>query len=403
MSLKDRPVFYVALFVVLALPFTGCSGMASTPDTLRIAVFNIRVLSTDKIVNVDSSGAGVDSQLVAAAEIIRAIRPDVLVLNELWHDYTTYDPPRVDLAENARRFVAAYVNQGSDALDFPHAYASACNTGMLSGFDLNADDTVATERHRGTRTYADDCWGWGPEPGAFSMGLLSRYPIDTAAARTFGNFRWIDLPGHHMPVAYYPEAAVPLFPLSSKSHWDVPVQVGGRTLHLLMSVPTPSIFDGLEDRNGRRNFDEIKFWKHYIEGDSALYDDSGRHGGFGGAHFVIAGDLNAYMSQETDYDGIVAIQQLLEHPLVRDTGEWLTSEGALMGDAPGPPDHPERRTILAGTFTERLDYILPSRSLEVVDGGVYWPAAADSAGSALAARASDHRLVWLDVRVPPRD
>ena len=55
-----------------------------------------------------------------------------------------------------------------------------------------------------------------------------------------------------------------MLPLSSKSHWDVPVRIGRTTLHLLASHPTPPAFDGPEDRNGRRNHDEIRFWSDYL-------------------------------------------------------------------------------------------------------------------------------------------
>ena len=33
------------------------------------------------------------------------------------------------------------------------------------------------------------------------------------------------------------------FRLSSKSHWDVPLSIGGRTVHFLVSHPTPPVFD----------------------------------------------------------------------------------------------------------------------------------------------------------------
>jgi hypothetical protein len=48
----------------------------------------------------------------------------------------------------------------------------------------------------------------------------------------------------------------------------------------------------------------------------------------------------------------------------------------------------------------RVDYVLPSRDLEIAASGVFWPKA-DDAGAALlsvgAALASRHRLVWVDV------
>ena len=35
------------------------------------------------------------------------------------------------------------------------------------------------------------------------------------------------------------------------------------TVHFLVSHPTPPVFDGPEDRNGPRNYDEIRFWADY--------------------------------------------------------------------------------------------------------------------------------------------
>ena len=45
----------------------------------------------------------------------------------------------------------------------------------------------------------------------------------------------------------------------------------------------------------------------------------------------------------------------------------------------------------------RLDYLLPSANLEVTACGVFWPAA-DESGHDLV-DASDHRLVWMDIRL----
>ena len=56
---------------------------------------------------------------------------------------------------------------------------------------------------------------------------------------------------------------------------------GSTTLHVLASHPTPPTFDGPEDRNGRRNHDEIRFWADYISPGQSGYivDDEGRSGG----------------------------------------------------------------------------------------------------------------------------
>ena len=41
----------------------------------------------------------------------------------------------------------------------------------------------------------------------------------------------------------------------------------------------------------------------------------------------------------------------------------------------------------------RVDYLLPSRDLQVIAAGVNWPDSPEAA----AAKASRHRLVWVDI------
>jgi 3-phytase/alkaline phosphatase D len=103
--------------------------------------------------------------------------------------------------------------------------------------------------------------------------------------------------------------------LSSKSHWDVPVLIDGEVVHVLASHPTPPVFDGPEDRNGKRNHDEIRFWSDYVtpgNGDY-IYDDRNRSGALAaGSRFVIMGDQNADPLDGDSYDN--AILQLLQNP-----------------------------------------------------------------------------------------
>src|SRR3546814_4260489 len=119
------------------------------------------------------------------------------------------------------------------------------------------------------------------------MLLLSRYPIDANSVRSFQHFRWADMPDALAPknpatgTAYYPDAVWQQLRLSSKSHWDVPIQTPLGVVHFLISHPTPPVFDGAENRNGLRNHDEIRLWAEYLSGAAIdwLYDDSGRRGG----------------------------------------------------------------------------------------------------------------------------
>ena len=86
-------------------------------------------------------------------------------------------------------------------------------------------------------------------------------------------------------------------------------------MHVLASHPTPPAFDGPEDRNGKRNHDEIRLWADYLTGGAAA--------GYLGASlpedepFVILGDLNADPLDGGSVPG--AIQQLLNHPRIQGT------------------------------------------------------------------------------------
>jgi hypothetical protein len=51
----------------------------------------------------------------------------------------------------------------------------------------------------------------------------------------------------------------------------------------------------------------------------------------------------------------------------------------------------------------RVDYVLPSRPLRIVDAAVFWPIAEDPLFRLVGDfpfPSSDHRLVWIDVAVP---
>lgn len=387
-----RHAFLFAAFLLALLTSAG----AETPEKIRLATYNIRELSTTILTSVNDKGEGRDPQVLSAAKIIKTVRPDILVINEIDHDYTR-EADGLDL--NAKRFRDHYLKVGPDAIDYPYIYVAPCNTGIISGVDLDNNGRTATADDVGGRDYGNDCFGFGNYPGQYSMALYSRFPIDTEHTRTMQKFLWKDLPGNHIPPGYYNEKGLEVFRLSSKSHWDVPVKIGDRTFHLLLSHPTPQGFDADEDRNGRRNFDEVKLWVEYIDNNPAIVDDAGKKGGLAAdTDFVIMGDLNTSPRNGSQYDGKLSITQLLKHPRIQDTGRFLTSEGPLRGRAPGAPDFIEENTF-GGVSGTRIDYILTSWSIAVLEGGVYWPdPEKDLDGCILAEYASDHRLVWLDVK-----
>jgi 3-phytase/alkaline phosphatase D len=348
------------------------------------------------------------------AEIIQRVRPDVLLINEF-----DFDAGGV----SAQRFQDNYLSvaHGDAApIVYPYHFVAPSNTGIFSGFDLDNSGAAGD-------FVPNDSFGFGFFPGQFGMAVYSMYPIDFDALRTFQLFLWRDMPGALLPVdpstgqLWYSPDELDVFRLSSKSHWDVPITIsdadGPKTVHFLVSHPTPPVFDGAEDRNGTRNHDEIRFWADYIipSRNSYIYDDDGRQGGLPpGALFVIAGDQN---SDPFDGDSIPgSAQQLLDHPLVN-TRVTPSSPGgpeqALLqndnnlihiGD-PAFDTADFGEAIFGGPGNLRADYVLPRKNLRILDAAVFWPLSTDPlfplAGT-FPFPSSDHRLVWIDVRIPSR-
>jgi hypothetical protein len=177
------------------------------------------------------------------------------------------------------------------------------------------------------------------------------------------------------------------------------------------------VFDGPEDRNGTRNFDEIRFFADYVTGGRRaryIYDDEGKRGGLSrGDSFVIAGDQN---SDPRDGDSIPgAIQQLLNHPRVN-TSKTPSSPGAveqagLQGGANAT--HKSDPKFDTADFADnapgnlRADYVLPSKDLRIVDTAVFWPLMSDPLFLRLVGTfpfpSSDHKLVRVDVSLDDDD
>ncbi|MFQ5566429.1 MAG: endonuclease/exonuclease/phosphatase family protein [Paracoccaceae bacterium] len=370
------------------------------PGTIRVATFNAGLVRKGAGMLVREMERG-SVQIDAVAEIILRVRPDILVLNKF-----DRDPAHRALTGFAERLRAGVA--GLAGLDYPFLYQGPVNTGLPSGHDLDGD---------GYRRGPRDAFGYGRFPGQYGMALMSRYPIDYDRLRGFRRFRWADLPGADRPLntdgtPYHPDPVWRDLRLSSVSLWDVPVTLpGGVVLHILASHPTPPVFDGPEDFNGRRNADETRLLLGLVDGADWLVDDRGQGGGLGpGDLFVVAGDLNA-----DPFDGEArrgAIAALLAHPSVQDPMPESAggTQAALSGGAnaghrgPAAQDTADWRDA-PGPGNLRVDYVLPSAGLEITGSGVFWPTAASPLAHLIAKDptggrrpvSSDHRLVWVDI------
>ncbi|MEQ1506759.1 MAG: endonuclease/exonuclease/phosphatase family protein, partial [Myxococcota bacterium] len=261
----------------------GATDTGPAPVQVRFATFNVSMYRASAGALAADLATGTDPQALAAAAILQQVRPDVLLVEEFDHDA---DGAALDA------FVDRYLAVGQDGrapLAYPYRWSPPVNTGEPSGFDLDNDGTVTATP--GSEAYGDDCFGFGTYPGQYGLAVLSTFPIapeDGADIRTFRTLRWRDLPGADLPPGWFTDDELEVVRLSSKTHADVP------TVHFLVSHPTPPTFDGPEDRNGRRNHDELSFWLRYLDGGAPawLVDDDGRPGAAADAPFVLAGDFN---------------------------------------------------------------------------------------------------------------
>jgi endonuclease/exonuclease/phosphatase family metal-dependent hydrolase len=368
--------------------------------TVRVATFNCS-LNRDKAGELlkDLSG-GSNKQAQKVARVLRTVKPDIVLLNEF------------DFSEDNKAvkcFLEEYVNATADwaaeePILYPYFFTAPVNTGVPSGRDLD---------HDGKTNGPGDAIGFGKFPGQYGMVLLSQFPIETNDVRTFQKLLWKSMPDALLPPSgkddntnWYDEEDLNLLRLSSKSHWDVPVNIDGQILHLLTSHPTPPAFDGPEDRNGRRNHDEIRLWAEYLsDGEKSwLIDDQQRSGTLpNDASFIILGDQNADPNDGASYQ--VAINQLLKHPRINaeltpssEGGiEAAKAHGGKNSEHKGDHSHDTADFNDRGVGNLRADYVLPSKNLNATAAGIFWPLSTDP--GAKVADCSDHRLVWIDLKL----
>ncbi|AKK11510.1 endonuclease/exonuclease/phosphatase family protein [Corynebacterium uterequi] len=369
----------------------GLSSTAQKQDTgVTVATYNTALNRPKAGQLAADMAAGTDEQARNIAAVIQAANPDILILNEF-----DYDPTGQALAD----FQANYLGQpqhGQQPVAYPYTFSAQVNTGVDSGLDLDGNGVLGE---------GNDAYGFGLFPGQYGMAVLSKYPIDTEKVRTLQQLRWHSMPNNRLPYDYYGDNAHQLR-LSSKSHWDVPVTVAGESIHLIVAHPTPPAFEGPEQRNTRRNGDEIRLLADYVSGGERaewIVDDAGVRGGLAdGARFVVFGDMNSD-PHDGDNSGATGIDQLLTLPALQDPQP--TSVGAEQSNEQGPGVHRTPAKTDTADFSEpkpgnlRVDYVLPSAGFTVTDSGVFWPAKGEPLAELMTPeRTSDHHLVWATIR-----
>ncbi|MEL6821175.1 MAG: endonuclease/exonuclease/phosphatase family protein [Calditrichota bacterium] len=401
---------FISFFALIALIFSCSSSKTDIQQSqplekpLRVVSFNIEDVHTADVLH---SG---NPRLQKVARILQQLRPDVVLIKEIAYDQTGAPgfPEGSEEGLNGQRFADNYLakSQGEGLAPLLYSsYMAPSNTGIASGFDLDRNGTVTTtypipaaasedgKPPRQTpegRAYGGDSWGFGTFPGQYAMALLVRndFKILANEVRTFQSLAWSSMPDALLPTVpdsdslWYSADAGRQFRLSSKTHMDIPVNINGKIVHFLCSHPTPPAFDGPEARNKKRNHDEIRLWADYLNNEAYVVDDSGTKGGLPvDAEFIILGDLNADPEKGSSINNPIG-NFLLNHPRVQ--GDFIPKQKNDDGTA---------GSAKTATWGLRVDYVLPSTGLKILDGGVY------NYESDRDKLVSDHYPVWLDLKL----
>lgn len=323
-----------------------------------------------------------DLAIDAAVATIAHVAPDILLLSGFdW-----------DLQNAALQALALRVAEVGHS--YPYLFSRRPNAGWATGLDLDGDGRLGGPR---------DAQGYGRFAGHGGLAILSRFPIMTGDVRDFSRLLWGDMPGtllRGVEADLYSSAkAAKAQRLSSVAHWDVPVLVSGGQVHLLAFAAGPPVFDGPEDRNGKRNHDEVALWIRYLDGGLGQAPPD--------APVVVMGHANL---DPADGEGRRdAIRALLAHPRLQDAkpaspgGTAAGATGGVNADQSGDPaldtaDWPD----VDGPGNLRVDYVLPDRRLRILDAGVFWPAESDPLHRLVTVGdGPTGRMVWVDVEFKP--
>ena len=333
-------------------------------DVVRLATYDAGLTAKGPgLLLRDIAGAG-SPRLRATLSLLTQAAPDILLLVGVDYDY------HLTALSGLRNRLQAR------GLEYPYLFANRPNTGMATAFDLDGDG-----RKRG----AGDAQGFGHFAGAGGLAILSKFPILYERATDFSAVLWADLPGSLIEGLDLSPEIVKVQRLSSTGHWAVPIKLGGEAaLTLLVFAATPPVFDGPEDRNGRRNHYEIRFWKLYLNGHFGTTPVGG---------FVVMGKANLDPFDGEGRHG--AIRELLVDQRLQDP-----APRSAYGLRAFNPDHSGDPALDMADWSDpvpgnlRVDYVLPSAGLTIVGSGVVWPQEADRVA------ASHHGLVWVDLDIP---
>lgn len=358
-------------------------------DSLRVATFDAnlsRSASGDLFEALSAPGA---EDATEVAKVVQQVRPDVLVLTGIDTDAGE------DIVDAFNTNYLAVGADDSSGITYPYSYTAQSNAGVESGADLDRNGTIGG---------AGDALGYGDFPGQSSMVVYSKHPIEAENIRDFTSLSWSKMPDNSIPEGVT-DLERNVLPLSSVSHWDIPIDVGGESVHLLAS----SAADASNGENEQaRNHDQIRFWEDYLDqGTEYITDHRGNRGPIEADEpFVIAGSLKADPNGHGPAES-TAISSLLDSEAITDPQpeRTVTPDSANSGTVPADPEtrYHTAPDPASGNESYRAEYVLPSSDMTVTNSGVLETDAEnrESYRGFFGMRSNDsaNHIVWTDTAI----
>ena len=378
--------------------------VAADEATIRVATYNTSLFrDTDGQLVRDLEG-GNNEQARKIAEVIQRVRPDILLVNEFDYD----DAGRA--AELFRTKYLAVGQNGCEPIKFDHYFTGPVNTGVPSGRDLN---------HNGKLGDPDDAIGFGRHEGQYGMLVLSKFPIDREHVRSFQKFLWRDMPEADAARSIRRRTSRFTTTTISPSCGSRRKAFGtcrskcrpaadGRAVHaapaVLASRRRPS---STAPRTATAAAITTKSASSPITSIATKGELPGRRRGQARRprrrrtvrdrrrSQLRSGRRRKHARHDGPAARAPARQRIVHAHERRRPAHGARSFPINSSNNHGDPAHVTSNFTQEGHGCLRIDYALPSRGLEVVKGGIFWPAPGEPGADAITA--TDHRSVWIDV------
>ena len=221
----------LALLILLCLIYPA----PAVSETLRLASYTAALERNAPGLLYRDILYGKSSQIRAALRLIATIKPDVLALQRFDWDAEL---------RAARAFQSALKAQG---WEMQNLLAPRPNTGVATGVDIDGNGQIGGP---------GDAQSYGIFAGQRGLLLLSRLPFDVQNSQDHSQVLWAEVP---QTQSTDPPEIAKVQRLAYVAMLQTSITWRQHPISLLTFHASPPVFDGPEDRNGRRNADEIAY------------------------------------------------------------------------------------------------------------------------------------------------